>query len=111
MEPHEELVYFSRPSLCLTSHDIDYVNKHCEVLAEFLRLRAYRFVSARADEPLLEQFLSDGTPYTTTHHNIFNWDEWKQRREGRECKDFLVQRLFLVDVHQNVVPYFKEPGL
>jgi len=110
-KPHENFLRLSQPSLVLSSHELEEVDKHCIVLDKFMQARAENFVLQRQDEPLIEQCMNDGTPYTTEQRHALWWDDFKVVREAKECKDFLMQRVFLSDTHQNVVPMFQEPKL
>ena len=84
MEPHEEFLRFSRPSLALDEGEKERADRHVEVLTKLLELRAEEFVLAHADEPIMEQFFSDGTPYSTVERNTMNWENIIVRRGGRE---------------------------
>ena len=109
--PHVEFLRLSRPSLCLSSDELANVDRHVEVFGRFLDLRAQHFVARHADEPLLEQFFSDGTPFTTQERETINWDTYKVTRAGRECKDYLMQRVFLSSASGNSTAILKEPRL
>lgn len=86
----------------------DRADKHAEVLQSFLDLKMRRFVSERSEQPLLEMFFSDATPYTVQSRHAVEADGLTARREGRECKDFLMQRTFVVSVDGQVRTYFRD---
>ena len=86
MKPHVEFLRFSQPSLVLNSHEMERLDKHVVVFDHFLQSIAQRFVQERAREPILEQCMNDGTPYTTQQRHALEVDGYKVVREAKEFK-------------------------
>ena len=113
----QDIEYLARPAAILSNHDIELAEKHTEVLKDFLENAADQFVSEHRSEALLEQFLSDGTPLSTTERVRCNWDKFRVTRSAKSCKEYLVQRLFLtvssavMTLLADVRPMFDKTGL
>ena len=107
--PVDDLLWLSRPSRALDTHEMGRVHKHCEVLASMLESKMLRFVQEHQHQPLMEHFLSDSTPYTTRERDHIDWLEYSVTRSAKECKDYLTQRLFVSNADGNVVTFFREP--
>ena len=59
----------------------------------------------------MEIFASDGTPFKVSKLWDVDWNQYRVRRKTKECKDFLMQRLFLVDLEGDVCILMGEPRL
>ena len=93
----QDLLELAKPSANLeNTSDHLRVQKHAAVLVDLLRLQAERFVQRHSSEPLIEQFFGDGTPLSTTETIVSQWDKFRVRRAGRACREYLVQRVFLI---------------
>ena len=65
MKPHEDLLRLCAPGLSFSEDERQECKKNAEVVRLFLHERALSFLAGRVDEPLLEIYMSDGTPVTT----------------------------------------------
>ena len=109
MEPHQLVANFARPHTVLHGRDIDKVVRLAECLKEFLMAQCRRFVSERRHQPILEVFMSDGAPLTTTCRFKRSLGSETIRRTGKKCKEYLIQRLFLMDISGECKVYFQDP--
>ena len=98
----EELLWLSQPSQVLDKRDVERVEKHAIVFQDFLAARAHRFLEERLHSPILETFMSDGTPISTMERHHIDWDNFHINRAGKVCREFLVQRLWLQDSHGSI---------
>jgi hypothetical protein len=105
------ILHYSKPSYVLEGRDIDRVHKLAEVCKHHLLASCKKFVSNRLGEPLLEVYMSDGTPLTTVERHDISWLDRKVRRLGRNCGEWLAQRLFLVDGSGNSRVLVTDPVL
>jgi hypothetical protein len=104
-----DVVRLSRPSLCLNSHEVQTVCKLAEVSKRFLRVVAERFVSHRRDFPIAEVLIQDCTPLRTATIHVGGSGSAHVTRRGRQCREWLVQRLFLVDHAGDKAIVFVDP--
>ena len=88
MQPHEAIDCFSRPSTVLLGRDVEKVTKLAECLKLFLSHRADAFVQKRLHSPILEVFMSDGTPLTTTTRVEGMVEGEKIVRSGKHARSF-----------------------
>ena len=109
--PHRELLDVAGPHSSWEKHDDRIIAKHTEVLKDFLQARAATWVLQHIDEPILEVFQSDGTPVTTVEREADRWEDYQVVRRGKQTEEYLIQRLWLSDVHGDVTPLFQEPRL
>lgn len=99
---------YSQASRTCNSHEIEQVEKACEVLKHVLKTRAVAFVHARADSPILIMHGADGTPLTTRKRYTAG-KTVRAQRHGRQCTEFLIQRIFLQDSIGSTCVFFTEP--
>ena len=92
--------------------------RECELvhrLADCERLwtveHAIAFVRKRSTSPLLLQYGSDLTPLTTRQTYKQVADGCSVTRSGKASNEFLVQRLFLTDVHDESVTVLEKPWI
>lgn len=111
MQPHKDLLRLCSPGLSFDGNAQRECRKHAEVARAFLHDRALAFVAQRAHEPLMEIFMSDGTPVTTLQRSLTAWHDMVVRRSGRACREYLTQRVFLVDEELRTVPAIGYPRL
>ena len=93
--PHVALLKFSAPGSAFTDHEQREATRHAEVLREFLKVRASKWVTAHQDEPILEVYQSDGTPHRTTQREATVWENYVVRRAGKSTSEYLTERLWL----------------
>ena len=86
MQPHEAVEALSKPSTVLIGRDVEKVWKLAEALKRFLRDCARLFILARLHLPLLEVFMSDGTPLSCTTRVRARLAGQNIVRSGRSCK-------------------------
>ena len=94
MKPNEAIDVFAPPHYVLVGRDSEKVDRLTETLKRFLHDRAVSFVRAHRDEPLLEVFMSDGTPMTTANRVVRKLQSEVIRRSGRCCREYLMQLCF-----------------
>ena len=109
MEPHQLVEKFSRPHTVRQGRDIDKVVRLVECLKEFLMAQCRRFVSERRHQPILEVFMSDGAPLTTTCRFKRSLGSEAIRRKGKKCTEYLMQRLFPMDISGECKVLFQDP--
>lgn len=109
MSACSEVVRYAMPSLCLSSTDLDSVSKLAEGLHQFLRLRAERFVRGKASAPVAEVLVQDGTPLRTTTVHTTGVGPLRVCRRGRAGREWLLQRVFLIDNLGNKLVSFTYP--
>ena len=107
----DELVRLSQPTLCLSSTQLDLVAKLAEVSKEFMQMRARLFVQNRLESPIAEIILQDATPLRTctVHRAITDDKALDVTRRGKKCREFLSQRVFLLDHLNSRMVLFTEP--
>lgn len=110
MLPRDEILSFASPGLSFHDNEQLLCVKHAEVLRESLKVKALQWVSGRSQEPVLEIFLSDGTPHTTLQRKTVAGYDVCVRRAGKSCGDYLTQRLFLHDVRGDTCVLFEYPA-
>ena len=102
--------HFSSVSSNLKGHELDQVEKFCEVSCFYLRHTAEEFVRERLEVPLLFQYGNDSTPSQTL--GTYRCDSVAFTkpfyRRGRGGKDFLAEKLFITD-GDKVVVVFTDP--
>lgn len=106
-EAVQAILDYSVPSLCLTSADVRRVCKLAEVAKRFLHLEACRSVHERQYHPIAEVLIQDTTPLKTSTVHVGT--SARLVRKGRSCKEWLVQRLFLFDMHGDKRALFVDP--
>ena len=111
IDPHIQLLSFTSPSACYDDHDNDKIAKHTEVLKEFQRIQLSRWLDQRRDEPVLAVYQSDGTPLRTHVRHIFHLNDLHVVREGKETREYLLQRLFMADAQGSTISVVVEPRL
>lgn len=109
MHPHEAVEYFAKPHVVLYGKDVQHVEHLAEAMKTFLSQRCRDFVSARRHTPILEVYMSDGTPLTTTTRVSARIDGEVVRRAGKTCKEYLIQRLYLLDGKGECRVLFRDP--
>ncbi|CAK0853676.1 unnamed protein product [Prorocentrum cordatum] len=109
MDVFQHILQYSKPSYVLEGRDIHRVQQICEVSKAFLRVSFTKFVQERQAEPLLECFISDGTPLTTVELHCESFGRWKVRRFARDTREFLTQRVFIMDTNYNARVLFEDP--
>jgi hypothetical protein len=87
MEPHEAITLLSRPHVVLQGRDSEKVFRLAESLKEFLGERAADFVRQHRQDPLLEVFMSDGTPMSVARRFLLRstareYVDWAKRAEN-----------------------------
>ena len=87
---------FSSPSSVLDPNAEHRCSKLAEVLKCFLFDRRSRWLSSHRDEPILEVYCCDGTPFKCKEKYTQEWEELHVTRSGHLAREWLVQRLFLV---------------
>ena len=100
-----------RPSLVLDDTMTFRTHKACEVLKSFLQGRIRKFIQQAAGIPLLEIYSSDCTPLKVREKHDASWHHLHLARNGRSCREWLVERYFLVDALHRVSSCFDEPRL
>ena len=83
--------------------------KRAECLKLLWRQTADAFILQRRHAPILEIFMSDGTPFTSTSRVEGMMDGERLHRSGKTCKELLIQRVFLMDSNRVVRPLFEDP--
>jgi hypothetical protein len=100
----------SRPSLCFDKRDAEIVDKLYCVIKSCLKDRACNFISCRRSGPILLWYGSDCTPLTTRSIYKRQWQGFSVSRKGKDTREYLIQRLFVMDSLLNKTVYFIEPS-
>ena len=111
MMPGKLILQYARPTSKLEKRDVERCHKLTEVLKRFLWLLATSFVSECQHEPILECYMSDGTPLSCLERYNMEQDDMKVRRAGRKSSEWLAQRLYLVNSSLESRVLFTEPVL
>ena len=111
MEPHEAITLLSRPHVVLQGRDSEKVFRLAESLKEFLGERAADFVRQHRQDPLLEVFMSDGTPMSVARRFFTQIDGERIRRLGKTSREFLMQFAFVMSSDRVCMPIIKDPVL
>ena len=85
------------------------MSKLAEVSTEFLRLVAHRLVADRLDAPMAEVMTQDCTPLRTATMHVGGQGSLRVVRRGRQGRERLVQRVFLVDHAGEKAVVFVDP--
>jgi hypothetical protein len=111
MPASEDVVRLAVPSRCLEDNEIRMVQRLAELSKDFLKLRAEQFVRQRASLPLAEIVMQDATPLKTSSVHVGGDDRAKIVRKGRSGREWLVERILLLDSSSSSVVLFGEPRL
>ena len=109
MEPHEAVAVFARPYYVMVGRDSDKCMRLCECLKSFLLHRCKDFIAANLHQPVLEVFMSDGTPISTVHRSKRVIGEVAVKRSGRKSHEYLMQILFLRNSGGELRVLFRDP--
>ena len=93
-----EIARLSQPSLCFSQSDVKKVEQLVEVINVFFKHQCEEFVQARLASPIAEVLLQDVTPLrTSTVHSAGSGNGAHITRKGKQLREFMLQRLFLLD--------------
>lgn len=108
MKPHELAQSLAKPSSCLSSQEMRWCHKLCEMSKDMMRERFCAVVRRNLDRPAMLSYSSDSTPLQTTQ--TIKSDFWDIRiiRRGRQGNSFVIQRLWFVSQMDRSV-MFTEP--
>jgi hypothetical protein len=109
MEPHEAVALLARPHYVLVGRDHEKCARLCECLKKYLLIRCLHFVDANKHDPLLEVYMSDGTPISTVSRTRRFIDGEVVKRSGRRCNEYLMQILFLRNSRGELRVLFRDP--
>ena len=111
MESVVELITrLSQPSLRVFPEEMASCQKLAEVSKRFSFLQAQAFVHDHVDAPLLEVTMQDGTPLAThTIHTVQGPENIVVRRRGKKGREWLVQRIFLVNSSGKKMMLYGDP--
>ena len=98
-----------QPSLVLDSDDLKHVAKLVEVAKRLLFLEAEAFVRERRHATLAEVLSQDVTPAKTATVHVQGSGDLRVQRKGRKCREWLVQRLFLLEHGPKKLVLFTDP--
>ena len=104
--PVEAIRRYSRASACLSCGDLRTVERLAECGKELVLMKAVNFVRDRIDLPMCEIAMQDCMPLRTSTVHIAGTDDLKTIRKGRQGRDWLVQRIFLLDACGNSMVLF-----
>eukprot|EP00974_Lingulodinium_polyedra_P103524 10023808-Lingulodinium_polyedra.AAC.1 len=92
----------------LRGRDVDKAAKYCEATKDWLHTSARLFVASHSSEPMLIHYGADGTPISTRERFTHSVGDVSVRRDGRECKEWIVSRCFISCMGQQRL-VFTEP--
>ena len=108
--PHELVLHFAKPGLCLTARQEPRgLEKISALLTFFLKQRFTNFMCENARYPVAVTYSSDATPLSTRERRRKMHGDLRVQREGGSCTDFLIQRVWAQKLQGKVAVYVSEP--
>ena len=107
----EAIDRYSNLALRLEKRDLEEIRKLTEVLADYTRARAERFVEEHRHDTLLLQYGSDPTPLSSCQRYTERCETGTVLRKGFASHEYLVQRLFITDSDGSSVCVLDRPWI
>ena len=100
---------FAQPSLVCSTRDVQKLQRLAECLKVHLRTELAAFLLANSETPVQVFYGSDCTPHVTKETWKKTWGMYSVRRAGRQCSEFIIQRLFAINTSGEVRVLLDEP--
>ena len=111
LRPHEHIALLGQVGAVLDKESVQTVARLCECSKAFLKQRAQGLLIKHQTDPILLSYSSDGTPLKTQETFTHSVGSLSVKRKGGSCKEYLVQRLFILPWGGEPTVYFRDPQI